>query len=100
MCLQRIGVGGAEEFPAGLVGDFLQRVFVHVHFGHDDLGVADLVLHRHGRFAAHARADGIDFHAQRFRGLGGGGGRILPALFMPSVSRTTIFDLAGWCAGG
>ena len=75
--LERVGVGRAEEFPAGFVGNFLEHAFVDIDLGHHQLLVAIGVRDGHRRIAPHAGADGINFHAKGLRGLGRGVGRDL-----------------------
>ena len=61
-----------KNFPPVSSAIFFSIVFIDIDLGHDQALVAIGVGDGHGRFAAHAGADGVNLHAQRLRGLGRG----------------------------
>ena len=82
MFCSECGVGRAEEFAAGFVGDLLQRVFIDIDLGHRQALVAEGVGDGHRRLAAHAGADGVNLDAERLRGLRGGFGHDLAGVVL------------------
>src|SRR5262245_33246531 len=82
--LETLSVIGAIVFPVGHGGNFLQGVFVDVHWlrAIDLLAAEGVASNGHWCFAARANADRVNLYAKCLRGLSGGKWRYLASVVL------------------